>query len=86
VTSIEPGTVQGTELALGRLGGDRKRLDELFEGYEYLNPEHIAEAIYWAASLPESVNINRIDMMATCQVFSNLTNTKQDSMTRVPAN
>lgn len=76
VTSIEPGTVKGTELALGRLGGDRAKLDEMFEGYEYLVPQNVAQAIYWAASLPENVNINRIDMMATCQVFANLSNAK----------
>lgn len=76
VTSIEPGTVKGTELALGRLGGDRAKLDAMFEGYDYLVPEDVAEAIFWVASLPENVNINRIDMMATCQVFSNLSSTK----------
>lgn len=78
VTSIEPGTVKGTELALGRLGGDMNKLNEIFEGYEYLVPEDVAEAIYWVASLPHNVNVNRIDMMATCQVFSNLSNTKSN--------
>ncbi|KTC98715.1 SDR family NAD(P)-dependent oxidoreductase [Legionella erythra] len=76
VTSIEPGTVKGTDLALGRVGGDRARLNALYEGYEYLNPEDVAETIFWAASLPEHVNINRIDVMATCQSFSNLTNVR----------
>lgn len=79
VTSIEPGTVKGTELALGRLGGDKAKLDATFDGYDYLIPEDVAEAIYWAASLPENVNINSIEMMATCQVFSNLSNTKSIS-------
>lgn len=74
ITSIEPGTVKGTELALGRVGGDKSRLEALFNGYDYLIPEDVAEAIIWASSLPANVNINRIDMMATCQVFSNLTN------------
>jgi 3-hydroxy acid dehydrogenase/malonic semialdehyde reductase len=74
ITSIEPGTVKGTELALGRVGGDKAKLEALFNGYDYLIPEDVAEAIFWASSLPANVNINRIDMMATCQVFSNLTN------------
>lgn len=76
VTSIEPGTVKGTELTLGRVGGDYARLNALYEGYDYLVPEDVAEAIYWVTSLPPNININRIDMMATCQGFSNLTNVK----------
>lgn len=78
VTSIEPGTVKGTELTLGRVGGDYSRLNAIYEGYDYLVPEDVAEAIFWATSLPANININRIDMMATCQGFSNLTNIKSN--------
>lgn len=77
ITSIEPGTVRDTELALGRVNGDVEKLNQLFDGFNYLLPEDIAESIYWAVSLPSHVNINRIDLMATCQTFSNLTSTKE---------
>ena len=72
VTSIEPGTVQDTELAINRVGGDASRLSEIYAGYEYLTPDDIARTIVWCSSLPIRVNINRIDMMATCQTFSHL--------------
>nr|PMI80218.1 hypothetical protein BCU36_17090 [Vibrio lentus] len=80
LSSLEPGTVSNTELALGRVGNDHQRLKALYEGYSYLEPEDIAETIYWTASLPKHININRIDMMATCQAFSNLTNTSDLEM------
>ena len=76
VTSIEPGTVKNTELALGRLAGNYDHLHSLYNGYDYLLPEDIAEAVYWAVSLPGRMNINRIDLMAQCQSFSNLVSRK----------
>ena len=78
VTSIEPGTVKNTELALGRLGNDRNRLKSLYDGYDYLEPEDIAESVFWVTQLPSRVNINRIDLMATCQTFGNLQNHKKE--------
>lgn len=73
VTSIEPGTVQDTELAINRVGGDVSRLSEIYAGYDYLTPDDIARTVVWCASLPDRVNVNRIDMMATCQTFAHLT-------------
>lgn len=76
VTSIEPATVADTELALGRLNGDRQKLTDMFKDYQYLKPEDIAESIHWATSVPEHVNVNALELMATCQAFSNLTSHK----------
>lgn len=78
VTSIEPGTVQDTELVLNRVGGEIQRLREIYAGYEYLTPEDIARTIAWCTEMPDRVNINRVDLMATCQTFSNLSNVKFD--------
>ncbi|AXE32493.1 hypothetical protein DK842_00320 [Chromobacterium phragmitis] len=77
VTSIEPGTVQSTELALGRLNGDAAELEKMFAPYDYLQPQDVADTALWLSQLPERVNINRIDMMATCQTFSHLSNSKR---------
>jgi NADP-dependent 3-hydroxy acid dehydrogenase YdfG len=76
VTSVEPGTVQGTELALQRVGGDRSRMSEIYSGYEYLTPEDIARAVVWCTGAPEHMNVNRLELMATCQTFSNLSSTR----------
>ncbi|MBM2883305.1 SDR family NAD(P)-dependent oxidoreductase [Chromobacterium phragmitis] len=76
VTSIEPGTVKDTELALGRLDGDVEALRRQQMPYDYLLPRDVAETAWWISRLPGRVNINRVDMMATCQTFSHLSNNK----------
>ena len=80
VTSIEPGTVQDTELAINRVGGDVSRLAEIYADYEYLTPEDIARTIVWCTAMPSHVNINRIDLMATCQTFSNLSSKRRKAV------
>jgi 3-hydroxy acid dehydrogenase/malonic semialdehyde reductase len=80
VTSIEPGTVQDTELAINRVGGDVSRLAEIYSGYEYLTPEDIARTIVWCTTVPSHVNVNRIDLMATCQTFSNLSSKRREAV------
>lgn len=66
VTNIEPGMVE-TEFSLVRFAGDRQKADAVYEGFEPLTAEDIAEAIYWCASLPARVNINRLEVMPTMQ-------------------
>ena len=67
VTNIEPGLVGGTEFSQVRLHGDAQRAAKVYEGTEPLTSEDIAEAVAWAVTLPEHVNINRIELMPTCQ-------------------
>ena len=67
VTNIEPGLVGGTEFSQVRLHGDAERAAKVYEGTEPLTSEDIAEAVAWAVTLPEHVNINRIELMPTCQ-------------------
>jgi NADP-dependent 3-hydroxy acid dehydrogenase YdfG len=38
-----------------------------------LNAGDVAEAAYWVCTLPPHVNINGIEMMATCQGFAPFT-------------
>jgi len=72
VTSIEPGLCE-TDFSTTRFGGDADRAAAVYEGANALTAEDIAESIYWATSLPEHYNINRIEMMPVSQSFSALT-------------
>ena len=67
VTDIEPGMVGGSEFSLVRFGGDQSRADAVYQGITPLSPEDIAETAAWLISLPRHMNINRIEMMPTCQ-------------------
>ena len=67
ITDIEPGLAGGSEFSLVRFKGDEKRANSVYEGIEPLNPKDIAEAVCWVAHLPSRVNINRLEMMPTCQ-------------------
>lgn len=75
VTNIEPGLAE-TEFSVVRFHGDQNKADSVYEGVEPLVAEDIAESIFWAASQPQHVNINSIEIMPTCQSFAPLTVTK----------
>jgi 3-hydroxy acid dehydrogenase/malonic semialdehyde reductase len=72
VTSIEPGLCGGTEFSAVRFGGDQARADAVYQGTTPLNAADIAEAVAWVLALPAHVNINRIEMMPTCQASAPL--------------
>jgi 3-hydroxy acid dehydrogenase/malonic semialdehyde reductase len=67
VTTVEPGMVGGTEFSTVRFGGDADKAANVYKGVEPLTAEDIAETVAWVAGLPRHVNINRIEMMPTCQ-------------------
>jgi 3-hydroxy acid dehydrogenase / malonic semialdehyde reductase len=67
VTDIEPGLCGGTEFSEVRFFGDKARAAAMYEGTTPINEEDIAEAVSWVLHLPAHVNINRIEMMPTCQ-------------------
>ena len=67
VTSVEPGLVGGTEFSTVRFAGDSDKAAGVYKGTVPLNAEDIAETVGWLVGLPEHVNINRIEMMPTCQ-------------------
>ena len=66
VTSVEPGLVGGTEFSAVRLG-DSEKAAAVYKGTVPLTADDIAETVGWLVALPEHVNINRIEMMPTCQ-------------------
>ena len=67
VTNIEPGLCGGTEFSTVRFGGDAEKAAGVYKGTEPLTADDIAEAVVWVVGLPKHVNINRIEMMPTCQ-------------------
>jgi 3-hydroxy acid dehydrogenase/malonic semialdehyde reductase len=67
VTDIEPGLVGGTEFSAVRFGGDQAKAAAVYAGTEPLTADDVAEAVAWVVGLPPHVNINRLEMMPTCQ-------------------
>jgi 3-hydroxy acid dehydrogenase / malonic semialdehyde reductase len=70
VTSVEPGMSGGTEFSTVRFGGDQARADAVYSGMHPLEADDVAEAVWWAATLPAHVNINTIEMMPVAQSFA----------------
>jgi 3-hydroxy acid dehydrogenase / malonic semialdehyde reductase len=66
VTNIEPGIVE-TDFSLVRFKGDAAKAAKVYEGANPLTADDIAESVFWAATLPVHVNINRIEIMPTTQ-------------------
>ena len=67
VTDLEPGLVGGSEFSTVRFGGDAGKAAAVYAGITPLSPDDIAEAAAWVISLPAHVNVNRLEMMPTCQ-------------------
>ncbi|MDE8346553.1 MAG: SDR family NAD(P)-dependent oxidoreductase [Acidocella sp.] len=67
VTDMEPGMVMGSEFSKVRFGGDDSKAEAVYAGTQSLTPEDIAESAAWLISLPAHMNVNRIEMMPTCQ-------------------
>ncbi|MEU3624449.1 NADP-dependent 3-hydroxy acid dehydrogenase [Amycolatopsis coloradensis] len=72
VTNVEPGLVGGTEFSVVRFEGDQSKADDVYKGTTPLTAADVAESVFWAASQPEHVNINVIELMPVVQSFSAL--------------
>ncbi|WP_027351583.1 SDR family NAD(P)-dependent oxidoreductase [Halotalea alkalilenta] len=69
VTDIAPGMAE-TEFTLVRTKGDQSASDKLYRGTTPLTAEDIAEQIFYVATLPDHVNINRLEVMPSRQAWS----------------
>ena len=78
ITDVEPGLCGGTEFSTVRFSGDDARAAAIYKGTEPLTADDIAETVSWVVSLPRHVNINRIEMMPTCQAPGPLAIKRQD--------
>jgi NADP-dependent 3-hydroxy acid dehydrogenase YdfG len=66
VTAIHPGAVD-TEFSEVRFKGDKDRAKKVYDGYEPLHAQDIAETIWFVASRPAHININDLLIMPTAQ-------------------
>ncbi len=71
VTQICPGAVE-TEFSIVRFHGDKSRADKVYEGYECLVADDIAECIWFVVSRPPHVNINDMVVMPTAQASASV--------------
>ncbi|MGE0714008.1 MAG: SDR family oxidoreductase [Alphaproteobacteria bacterium] len=71
VTSVEPGMSE-SEFSEVRFKGDKDKAKDVYKGVQPMTPADIAETIFFVATLPAHVNINRVEMMPVMQAFAPL--------------
>jgi len=69
VTDIAPGMAE-TEFTLVRTKGNQAASDALYGSTTPLTAEDIAEQIFYVATLPDHININRLEIMPSRQAWS----------------
>jgi len=69
VTCINPGAAE-TEFSMVRFKGDEQKAKAVYEGYQPLHAEDIANTVYYCATLPEHVCINDLVITSTAQADS----------------
>ena len=77
VTSLEPGLAE-TEFSIVRFKGDEEKASQVYKNTKFIKPEDIAETIYWVATRPKNINVNRIEIMAGDQAFNPFKIVKKD--------
>ncbi|APY08286.1 NAD(P)-dependent oxidoreductase [Winogradskyella sp. J14-2] len=70
VSAVNPGLVE-TEFSQVRFKGGNQA-DNVYKGYKALQPEDVAEVIYFAVSRPAHVNIADVLMLCTAQASSTI--------------
>ncbi|KRA53862.1 NAD(P)-dependent oxidoreductase [Pseudoxanthomonas sp. Root65] len=69
VTTIEPGMAE-TEFTLVRTHGDQAASEKLYTGANPMTADDIAESIFYVATLPPHLNVNRLEIMPVSQSFA----------------
>jgi 3-hydroxy acid dehydrogenase / malonic semialdehyde reductase len=71
VSEINPGLVE-TGFSDVRFKGDLERAEKVYQGYEALKPEDIADLIYYVLSAPKHVNIAETLILPSAQASSTM--------------
>ena len=66
VTNIAPGAVE-TNFSVVRFKGDEERAKKVYEGFDPIKPEDVADAIFYAINAPKNVTIADIVLYAGAQ-------------------
>jgi NADP-dependent 3-hydroxy acid dehydrogenase YdfG len=77
VTNIAPGAAE-TEFSLVRFKGNTIIAHSIYDGFDALQAEDIAELIYFAATRPKHVTLNDITIMPTAQANSTILHKKEN--------
>lgn len=76
VGAINPAMVE-TDFSKVRFKGDAQRANNVYQGFECLQPEDIADIIYFVVSRPYHVNIADLVVLSTAQASSTIVNRTQ---------
>ncbi|MDD2413157.1 MAG: SDR family oxidoreductase [Bacteroidales bacterium] len=76
VTQIAPGAAE-TEFSKVRFHGDEERASKVYQGYQPLMAEDIADTAFFIANLPPHVNINDLLIVPTSQASAYCWNKKE---------
>lgn len=55
-----------------RFSGDETAAKAVYEGYEPLSPDDVADVVYYVTTLPPHVNINDLLIMPTAQASASV--------------
>ncbi|MDT0606474.1 SDR family NAD(P)-dependent oxidoreductase [Croceitalea rosinachiae] len=71
VGAVNPGLVE-TEFSEVRFKGDTQRAEKVYQGYQPLRPEDVADIIHFVVTRPYYVNIADLVVMSTAQASSTI--------------
>lgn len=72
VVEIAPGNVETEEFSLTRFAGDAERAATVYDGYQPLVADDVAEAISWTLERPRHVNIDLLMLRPLAQAHNSL--------------
>ncbi|MDX1544780.1 MAG: SDR family NAD(P)-dependent oxidoreductase [Christiangramia sp.] len=75
VGAINPGLTQ-TEFSDVRFKGDSEKAEKVYDGFKALQPEDIADILYFVVTRPYHVNIADLTVMPTAQATSTIVDKK----------
>jgi 3-hydroxy acid dehydrogenase / malonic semialdehyde reductase len=71
VTQVAPSSVE-TEFSMVRFSGNEDAAKAVYQGYDPLTPDDVAEVVHYVTTLPPHVNINDLLIMPTAQASASV--------------
>jgi 3-hydroxy acid dehydrogenase / malonic semialdehyde reductase len=71
VSQVAPGAVE-TEFSIVRFKGDKTKAEKVYQNYQPLRGEDIADVVYYVSNLPMHVTINDVLVMPTAQAAAGI--------------